>query len=247
KLATAEDLIASMDQAGVQVSIALNIGWASHQLCVETNDYLLEATARYPHRLVAFCALQPRAGEAALEEMERCARAGARGLGELRPDDQGFQLSDEVLLRPMIDKAIKLNLTLLFHASEPVGHLYPGKGKVTPDQLWAFITLFPSLPVIFAHWGGGLPFYALMPEVGRALDRVYFDTAATSFLYRPQVFHQAIEAVGAGKILFGSDYPLIEQGRALSLIQALDLPEAEKSLITGDNAARLLNILAERR
>lgn len=48
KLATAEDVIESMDKDGVDVSVALNIGWTTHELCVETNDYILEAINRYP-------------------------------------------------------------------------------------------------------------------------------------------------------------------------------------------------------
>ena len=58
-----------------------------------------------------------------------------------------------------------------------------------------------------------MPFYALMPEVKAALKNVYFDTAASPFLYTPQVYGQVAQLVGAEKILFGSDYPLISQRR----------------------------------
>jgi len=43
KLITAEDLIASMDESMVDISVVQNIGWTTHELCVETNDYILEA------------------------------------------------------------------------------------------------------------------------------------------------------------------------------------------------------------
>ncbi|MCK4721979.1 MAG: amidohydrolase family protein, partial [Dehalococcoidia bacterium] len=90
KLATADELVASMDDKGVDISIALNIGWTSHELCRETNDYIMEAVAHYPKRLVGFCAIQPKAGDVAIAELERCAKGGLRGIGELRPDVQGF-------------------------------------------------------------------------------------------------------------------------------------------------------------
>ena len=61
-LATAEELIDSMDRDGVDVSVVLNIGWTSHKLCVETNDYILESIARYPERLVGFGSVQPASG-----------------------------------------------------------------------------------------------------------------------------------------------------------------------------------------
>ncbi|MCK4698418.1 MAG: amidohydrolase family protein, partial [Dehalococcoidia bacterium] len=92
------------------------------------------------------------------------------------------------------------------------------------------------------HWGGGLPFYALMPEVKKAMGNVFFDTAASPYLYHPQVYHQVSQLVGSDRILFGSDYPLLAQGRFLSEINSLDLPEEARSLILSGNARRLLDI-----
>ena len=55
------------------------------------------------------------------------------------------------------------------------------------------------MTVIAAHWGGGLPFYALMPEVREALENVYFDTAASHLLYDATVYRRVIELVGVGE------------------------------------------------
>ena len=244
-MATAEELIVSMDKAGVDISVVLNIGWITHELCVETNDYILESIARYPKRLIGFCAVQPNSCEAALAEVERCAQAGARGVGEMRPDMQLFGLGDETLMKPLVEVLRKYNLILLTHASEPVGHEYPGKGSITPDVLYPFIASSPDLTIVCAHWGGGLPFYALMPEVKRALSNVFFDTAASPFLYGSQVYNQVTQLVGADKILFGSDYPLLEQSRLIKEIRSLDLSEENKGLILAGNAQRLLDIKGE--
>jgi len=240
KMATAEELIASMDQAEINTSVILNTGWISQELCAQINDYVLEAAARYPHRLVAFCAIQPKAGEAAILELERCARGGARGIGELRPDIQGFDLGDKELLEPFVEVARRYRLLFLLHASEPVGHQYPGKGTITPDILYRFICNFPELRVVCAHWGGGLPFYALMPEVASALANTFFDTAATPFLYQPQIFKHVAEIAGADKILFGSDYPLISPKRVMAQIESIGLPRETEAMILGGNARRLL-------
>jgi predicted TIM-barrel fold metal-dependent hydrolase len=245
KMATAEELIASMDEAGVDISVILNIGWTTHELCVETNDYIIDSVSRYPQRLVGFCAVQPQSSKAAVAEIERCAQAGIRGVGEIRPDIQLFDLGDEVVMEPLVEVLRKHQLVLLLHASEPVGHDYPGKGGITPDMLYPFITSFPDLTLVCAHWGGGLPFYALMPEVKKAIGNVYFDTAASPFLYTPQVYHQVISLVGADKILFGSDYPLLAPSRLLEEMKALDLPEETKNLILSGNAQRLLGIKGE--
>ncbi len=242
KLATADELIASMDKAGVDISVILNTGWTTHDLCVETNDYILESIARYPERLIGFCSVQPQSYEATLDEIERCAKGGVKGVGEIRPDMQLFDPRDEEVMTPFINAVRKHKLMLLSHASEPVGHIYPGKGAITPEVLYPFIASHPELTIILAHWGGGLPFYALMPEVREAIKNVFFDTAASPLLYSPQIYEQAVQLVGAERILFGSDYPLLEQGRALKEITSLNLSEETKNLILAGNAQRLLGI-----
>ncbi len=242
KLSTADELIVSMDKDGVDISVVLNIGWSTHQLCVETNDYILESIAQYPRRLVGFCSVQPQSLESTLDEIERCAKGGIRGVGEMRPDMQLLDLRDEKVMKPFIEAITKHNLILLTHASEPVGHEYSGKGNITPDRLYPLITSFPHLTLVCAHWGGGLPFYALMPEVKKAMSNVFFDTAASPFLYSPQIYNQVIQLVGADKILFGSDYPLLAQSRLLKEIKSLDLPEETERLLLSGNAQRLLGI-----
>jgi predicted TIM-barrel fold metal-dependent hydrolase len=242
KMITAEELLASMDEAGIDLSVVLNVGWVSHELCVKTNDYILDSVSRYPTRLVGFCAIQPGAGDAAIAELERCAKAGAKGIGELRSDIQGFDLDDKTTMKPLVDTALKHDLIFLTHSSEPVGHEYSGKGSITPDILYSFITAFPNLKIVCAHWGGGLPFYALMPEVSKALANVFFDTAATVFLYKPEIFEQVSHIIGSDKILFGTDYPLMHQNRVLAQIQSSQLPEEDIAKILGANAQKLLHL-----
>jgi len=245
RLATADELIANMDKDGVDISVILNIGWTTDELCVETNDYILESIARYPERLIGFCTVQSQSLEAALDEIERCAKGGIRGVGEMRPDMQLLDFRDEAVMKPFTEVMARHHLVLLTHATEPVGHQYPGKGAVTPDMLYPLITSYPDLTIVCAHWGGGLPFYALMPEVKKAMNNVFFDTSASPFLYTPQVYNQVIQLVGADKVLFGSDYPLLGQGRLLKEIESLDLPEETARLILSGNAQKVLGIKAD--
>ena len=242
KIATAEELIDSMDRAGIDISVIVNFGFMTHELCTETNDYILESIARFPKRLIGFCTVQPQSLDAAIAEIERCAENGARGIGELRPDIQLLDLEDEAIIAPLMETIKKHGLILLTHASEPAGHDYPGKGIITPDVLYPFIIRYPDVTIVCAHWGGGLPFYALMPEVQKALQNVYFDTAASPFLYQPQIYTLGSQLVGADKILFGSDYPLLLQTRLLQEIDSAALTEEEKSLILSGNAKRLLKL-----
>jgi len=242
KLATADDVINAMDENGVDRSVILNLGWQEHEMCVETNDYILDSIARYPDRLVGFAAVQPLAGDHALREIERCLKNGIKGLGELRPVLQDPAFIEDTSVQDVMKVLIDSGLVLLIHASEPLGHTYPGKGVITPDGIYRFILEYPDLKLICAHWGGGLPFYALMPEVEKALKNVYFDTAATPYLYRAQIFRQVVDITGSEKILFGSDYPLLAPSRIIEQIESVGLTNKDKADILGENACKLLTL-----
>ena len=208
----------------------------------EANGYVIDSVSRYPQRLIGFCSVNPAWGDGGVTELKRCAAAGIRGVGELHPDTQGFDITDGPQLKPLMDLARSLGLLVLVHASEPVGHQYAGKGLTTPEKLYRFIQNFPDNTIVCAHWGGGLPFYALMPEVPEALRNVYFDTAASPFLYRPEVFSVVSRLVGPGRILFGTDYPLIGQKRLMDQVQAADLDATARQSILGGNASHLLGL-----
>ena len=243
RIAPYAELIASMDDAGIDVSVVLGYGWTDQEVAVTSNDYLLEAARANAGRIVPFCSVNPSWGRTAVVEIERCAAAGARGIGELHPDTQGFDISDTSVMAPMMEAAEALELVVLSHASEPVGHDYPGKGSVTPKRLLHFAESFPEVRKVFAHWGGGLPFYALMPEVKRALTNVWFDSAASPLLYQRRVFAAVPDLAGSNRVLFGSDFPLLHQRRVLEQARSVDLVSAgAQEALLGSNAAVLLGL-----
>ena len=242
RMATSDSLIEAMDETGISWSVAMGMGWTDESLAVEANDYIIESVERFPGRFAGLCSVSPAWGDAAVAEVERCAAAGLRGIGELHPDTQGFDITDKSLLAPLMEAAQELGLPVVIHSSEPVGHQYPGKGHTTPEKLYRFIENFPGNTLVCAHWGGGLPFYALMPEVPEVIRNVYFDTAASPFLYRPEVFATVVGLVGASRVLFGSDYPLIGQRRSLREAQEAGLEPGDQEAVLGGNAARLFGL-----
>jgi len=241
-IAGVDDLLAAMDRDGVDRAVVMGMGWTDQDSAAEANDYIIQAVADNPDRLSGFCSVNPAWGEPAYTEAKRCIAAGLIGIGELHADTQGFDISSVPEMAPIMEMARADALPVLVHASEPVGHRYPGKGSTTPDKLYRFIQNFPGNPIICAHWGGGLPFYSLMPEVKESLKLVYFDSAASPFLYRPEVFPAAAELVGAGKVLFASDYPLMDMSRPLEQARSMGLaPDVEERLLSG-NAAKLFRL-----
>lgn len=238
RMATAEDLVASLDAAGIDGAVACGWPWRDLGLCRAHNDYLLDAARRYPERLRAL-AIVPPADPRAAAEAARCLDAGAAGLGELNADAQGFDLAAPAALAPLADLLTVRGRPLLLHASEPLGHPYPGKGTATPEKLVAFLLAYPALRVVAAHWGGGLPFYELMPEVAAAARNLWYDSAASTYLYRFDVFPRVAALVGPARLLWATDYPLLKQAPFLRRTRAAGLDAPALAAILGENARRV--------
>lgn len=238
RMATVEDLLRAMDDDGVDVSVVCGFAWADMGLCREDNDYVMDAVRAHPRRLIGLAVVNPLAGDEAVREMERCAAGGLRGLGELMPDGQGCALDDACAMRPVMEAVRSLGWPVLTHANEQVGHRYPGKGKTGPEAVLQLAQAFPESRIVCAHWGGGLLFYELMPEVREALRNVWYDTAASPFLYEDRIYRVGME-IAPDKVLFGSDYPLLRARHFLQRIRAVGLSEAEERALLGGNAARL--------
>jgi predicted TIM-barrel fold metal-dependent hydrolase len=241
-IATAEDLVAEMDASGVDATVTFSFGWSDAGLIEEMNSYIIDATRRYPKRIYGMAVLQPTAGLRAVRELERCAAAGMIGLGELMPHGQGYKLSDIDLLTPFMEIVRQYQLLVLSHCSEPIGHVYPGKGNVTLQDIVTFLTAFPDVRFVAAHWGGGLPFYCLMPEIQRIAAHVWYDTAATAYLYRNTILPVVADLVGADRILFASDYGLLRQRRIIDYIAQSGLSSEAVEMVLGGNAQNLLRL-----
>jgi uncharacterized protein len=244
KMIDADALVTAMDAAGVACAIACGWPWADPGLCREHNDYLATAAAASGGRLAWLGTVAP-ASPGAGAETERCLALGASGIGELNADAQGFDVT-MTMPGPLADVAAVLSAAdrpLLIHASEPVGHRYPGKGTATPDRLLTFLGVNPDLGVVLAHWGGGLPFYELMPEVEALTRNVVYDTAASSYLYRPTVFRAVLDVVGGNRVLWASDHPVLGMGRFLQKTRlTADIRPEELELVMGGNARRVYRL-----
>jgi predicted TIM-barrel fold metal-dependent hydrolase len=141
---------------------------------------------------------------------------------------------------------LKYDVPLLLHVNEPVGHQYPGKTRMSLNYLYKFLKKYPSNRIVLAHWGGGLFLYVLLKrEVREVLTNVWFDTAASPFLYRPEIYRMAGEIVGYDKILFGSDYPLLKPERYFKEMHSAGLSARQIEEIAGKNSEGLLRLKTE--
>lgn len=245
KMVQFEALVEEMDNAGVDVSVVCGFPWRSIDMCRQHNTYMMEAVRAFPDRLIGLATVNPVAGRACDAELERAFAGGLKGVGEISADAQGFRLDDTQTAGRIAGAVEEAGFFLLLHANEELGHFYPGKTPTTPTQVYRFLEKFPEVTTVLGHWGGGLCFYELMPEVAKVTSSVYYDTAASPFLYRPDIYRVVVDIVGPGRILFGTDYPLLRMRRHLDEIEGAGLPDDVKEGILGRNALALTGHIFE--
>lgn len=238
----ADQLVAAMDRNKVDRAVTFGFPWRDGDTTRRHNDYILEAVNRYPERLIGFGCLDPLEKNAPAEA-QRCLASGLAGIGELAFYDRDIDERCIAGLEPIMNLCRQYDCPVMVHTNEPVGHHYPGKAPNTLLGIYRFIQRFSDNRIILAHWGGGIFFYELLKrETARVMANVWFDTAASPYLYHPAVYRMAVSIVGAEKVLFGTDYPLISPARYLKEIDQIGLAPEEKSCIVHTNAAALLKM-----
>jgi predicted TIM-barrel fold metal-dependent hydrolase len=242
RLIGAQDMLALMNDNQVDKSVIFGFPWKDSGLFKRHNDYISEVVDRYAERFIGLGCFDL-FSDGAAEEAHRCLQQGGlSGIGELAFYQTGIDNSALARLEPVMKICRDRKLPVLIHTNEPIGHKYPGKTPNTLAQIYQLIDTFPQNKIVLAHWGGGLFFFSLLKkEVKQRLNRVYFDTAASPYLYDPNVYRLAIELIGVEKILFGSDFPLLPPARYFDEMKAAGLSEEEMQLICGGNAAELFN------
>lgn len=206
--ANAEEALACADDAGIHGLVMQGWYWNDEGLVRFHNDYMYEMMQKYPDRLKGFCSINPKDKEKAIAEIQRCAKLGFHGIGELGPGGNGYDFNDPDFLA-VLDCANYYHLPVCIHCGEPVGHKYPGKDTTSLAPLPDLVKKYPDLIFILAHLGGGLPFYELNPKYKGIFKNVYYDTAANPLLYRIESFRAVITLIGDKRLLYGSDFPLL--------------------------------------
>ncbi|MFP3870677.1 MAG: amidohydrolase family protein [Syntrophobacteria bacterium] len=242
KLVGARELVDQMDRSGVDRAVIFGFPWSDPELMHRHNEYVGEAASRFPDRLLPFVCVNPRTASAA-EEVERCLASGMRGAGELGFYTETLDLEVKEVLDPIASSCRSYDVPLMLHTNERVGHWYPGKAEASLKVIYELIRDLPHNRFILAHWGGGLFVYELLKREARdVLSQVAYDTAASPFLYDPKIYSVAVQIIGARRILFGSDYPLIPPERYFKEMIKAGLTDEDLTWIKGRSAREWLGL-----
>lgn len=244
-----DELLRSMDSAGVDRAVLLGWYWENHHTCVEQNRFYAECVRAYPGRLSAFATVHAGAGQAALDEVRRAKDAGLIGLGELSPHSQHIAV-DDPRWQALLALAGELKLPVNLHVTDPDSGKYPRRVETPWADFRAMARNHPNVRFILAHWGGCL----WRDGQGALPENVCVDTAATPLLYGSPIWVEGVAACGENKILWGTDYPLElypkdpETGPRRETFAGLlaeareRVPEGYVADVLGANAARLLGV-----
>ena len=214
RISNIDDLIESMDTHQVDLSIICGFPWRNPEHTRHNNDVIIESVQAYPDRIKGLACFDA-AWDGSANETRRCVEAGLCGAGELAFYLSGIDAAALDALDPVMavlrDNG---NLPCMIHTNEPVGHPYPGKTPITLEQIYRLARTFPDNRIILAHWGGGIFLYQVMKKETKAvLKNIWYDTAASPFLYDPQIYDLAAGAGVIEKVLLGTDFPLLSPGR----------------------------------
>lgn len=240
KISVIEDLIESMDRHKVDLSIICGFPWRTPEFTKINNDIIIQAVQKHPDRIKGLACFDA-AWNGAADETKRCIDEGLSGAGELAFYLSGIDEKALGFLEPVMAVLRENgNLPCMIHTNEPVGHSYPGKTPVTLEQIYCLAKTFPENKIILAHWGGGILFYNIMKkETKSVLKNIWYDTAASPYLYDHRIYDIAVAAGLADKVLFGTDFPLLTPDRYYKDLDNSNINSGEKEKILGKNAALL--------
>ena len=243
-------------------------GLAQRSVARMVNDAYAELIAAHPGRFRAFASIPMDDPDAALAELHR-AIGELRLNGVILLSNIRGRSLDDPAYRPFFAEADRLRLCILLHPMLPatvesfrefvlgplVGFPFDTTLAIARLCFSGMLRELPSIRWIVAHAGGAIPYLTERLDNGYrdfAECRANIDERPSAYLRRltydtvtfsPHVLRLLREWVGAEHMAMGSDYPhkLGDISRAVTSIEALEIPAAERERIFSGTALALLN------
>ena len=228
--------IGALDAAGV--SKALTSAWWGPEGPLLSNDEVAKTVAAHPERFVGIGSVDLYRPMDAVRELRRCVRelgfVGVRQLPwlwGLPPNDRRYY--------PIYAECVELDVPFCLQ----VGHAGPLRpsdpGRPIP-YLDEVACDFPELKIVGGHIG--YPWTDEMISMATKYNNVYIDTSAYTPERYPAALVQFMKGPGARKVLYGSNYPMIQPAKCIAQLDSLGLSEETQRLFLHDNAVSVFKL-----
>ena len=227
---TLSDLISVHDGVKISGGVIFSVATTPRQ-AESINRFIAETAAESGGRFIGLGTVHPDS-ETIEEDIENIIALGLRGV-KLHPDIQKFRVDAPKCLK--IYELCEGRLPVLLHAGD---HRYDFSN---PRRLSSVLSVFPSLTVIGAHFGG----WSVWDEaVSKLCDyqNFYVDCSSTLYAVSPERGRQLVRAYGADRVLFGTDHPMWFYEEEIKRFAALGLEDEEAEKILCKNSAKLFGI-----
>lgn len=239
-----EEMLKMMDAAGIERSflIATRTGRlglpGSWHLPYE---FVAEAVRAHPDRFYGLAGVDPTQGMDAVRELQR----GVEELGFIGAHSypHWFELPpDHARYYPVYAKCVELGIPIQLQVGQSLIYTpeQPLRSVARPITLDAVACDFPELKLIGIHIG--IPWADEMIAMAWKHPNVYIGSDAHSPKYWPQSFVRYLNSYGQDKVIFGTDYPVLDFKRTRDEIEALDLKPQVKRKFLRDNALRVYGL-----
>ncbi|NIO11409.1 MAG: amidohydrolase family protein [Deltaproteobacteria bacterium] len=253
---------AGVDQAALHVGVWLD--WVNIKAARTINDAMAETARRHKGRIVTVAHVPPLASAARGELKRAVVNLGFKAVA-MNTHINGI-LMDDRRLYPFYKAVSDMNVPILVHPAGELPMAHPhgmeqfnltrnlGRAMDTTinmSRLMLSGTLdrFPKLRFVFSHMGGA--FFALKNRLNpsfwdnrskgffdRYRKRIFIDTAPPFWV--PDEVRFAVETMGEGQVLLGSDFPTVGFLKdSVAIIEKSRLSPKVRRKLLGDNARRL--------
>jgi predicted TIM-barrel fold metal-dependent hydrolase len=247
--ASCGDLIRSMKEAGVDLSVILPVATKPAQV-EKINTRAAETNEKYKGKLFSLGGIHP-LYENWYDELSRVKALGLKGI-KIHPVYQGADIDSPAFMN-ILKRCAELDLFVITHAGDDIG--YPGMVHCSPEMCLHVKQEIPDLKLVLAHMGGWQNWdrvKTLLADTDVMIDTAFSVDPVHKLddhwkdgepeLLAEEEFVQMIHLFGADRVLFGTDCPWANQKEYAELMNSLGLAGDEKRKIMGENAAKLLGL-----
>lgn len=234
--------------AGIDKIVLLPLDLTTvHGAKVMSNEDIKKLVDLDPETFIGFGSIDPHSKNALLDLENAVNTLKLKGI-KLNPSSQHFYPNDKDLMYPIYKRAQELNIPIMFHSGmtwEP-----GGLSKFSHPMLLEEVAFdFPKLKLALCHFAW--PWIMEAAMLALKYENVYVDTALLNFdspkeffnfVFNKQIKYTWIDRSIASKILFGSNYPRIEQKRMKDALESIGLRDVTLKKIFEENPIKFLGL-----